>query len=39
MASPEKWNFPLLVGSIGLFLMLAGVMCLTRKVDWYSLKT
>ena len=32
-------DYALLVGSIGLFLILAGVMYLTRKVDWYSLKT
>jgi len=32
-------DYALLVGSIGLFLILAGVMYLTRKVNWYSLKT
>ncbi|MDI6792741.1 MAG: cell envelope integrity protein CreD [bacterium] len=31
-------DYALLVGSIGLFLVLATVMYLTRKIDWYSLK-
>jgi inner membrane protein len=30
-------DYALLIGSVGLFLMLAAVMFLTRKVDWYSL--
>ncbi len=32
-------DYALLVGSIGLFIMLATIMFLTRKVDWYSLKS
>lgn len=32
-------DYALLVGSIGLFLVLATIMYLTRKIDWYSLKT
>ncbi len=28
-------DFALLIGSLGLFLLLGGVMFLTRKVDWY----
>lgn len=31
-------DYALLVGSIGLFLVLATIMYLTRKIDWYSLK-
>jgi len=31
-------DYALLVGSIGLFIILATIMFLTRKVDWYSLK-
>ncbi|WP_411767757.1 cell envelope integrity protein CreD [Winogradskyella sp. A3E31] len=27
-------NYALLVGSIGLFLILASVMCVSRKIDW-----
>jgi inner membrane protein len=30
-------DYALLVGSIGLFLVLAAVMYLTRKIDWYEL--
>ena len=30
-------DYALLVGSIGLFIALAAIMFLTRKVDWYSL--
>jgi inner membrane protein len=29
-------DFALLIGSIGLFLILAGIMFATRRVDWYS---
>ncbi len=29
-------DYALLMGSIGLFIILSGVMYLTRKVDWYS---
>ena len=32
-------DYALLIGSVGLFLMLAVVMYLTRKVYWYSLKS
>jgi inner membrane protein len=32
-------DYALLIGSVGLFLVLATVMYLTRKVDWYSLKS
>lgn len=31
-------DYSLLVGSIGLFVVLATIMFLTRKVDWYALK-
>ena len=31
-------DYALLAGSIGLFAMLAGVMYLTRRVNWYDLK-
>jgi inner membrane protein len=30
-------DYALLVGSVGLFLLLAGVMWFTRHVDWYAL--
>lgn len=30
-------NFALLIGSVGLFAILAAVMYLTRKIDWHSL--
>jgi inner membrane protein len=30
-------DFALLVGALGLFLILAAVMMLTRKVDWYGM--
>lgn len=30
-------DYSLLLGSLGLFLILASVMFLTRKVDWYSI--
>jgi inner membrane protein len=30
-------DYALLVGSIGLFLVLATVMYLTRRIDWYAL--
>ena len=32
-------DYALLIGSIGLFVMLAAVMYLTRKIDWYSIKS
>ena len=31
-------DYALLAGSLGLFAMLALVMVLTRKVDWYDLR-
>lgn len=31
-------DYALLSGSVGLFLLLATVMFLTRKVDWYNHK-
>ncbi len=30
-------DYALLIGSLGLFLILAGIMIITRKVDWYKL--
>ncbi|MEL6392212.1 MAG: inner membrane CreD family protein, partial [Bacteroidota bacterium] len=30
-------DYALLVGSLGLFLILATIMYLTRNVDWYNL--
>ena len=30
-------DYALLLGSIGLFIILAGIMYLTRKIDWYRL--
>ena len=32
-------DYALLVGSIGLFVVLAIVMFLTRRIDWYALET
>jgi inner membrane protein len=32
-------DYALLMGSIGLFIVLATVMYLSRKIDWYSLNT
>ncbi len=29
-------DYALLVGSVGLFLILAGIMYLTRRIDWYA---
>jgi inner membrane protein len=31
-------DYALVAGSIGLFLMLAVLMFLTRKIDWFELK-
>jgi inner membrane protein len=31
-------DFALLIGSLGLFIVLAAVMYLSRKIDWYSVK-
>jgi len=30
-------DYALLIGSLGLFMILAGVMFVTRKVDWYTI--
>lgn len=32
-------DYALLAGSVGLFMLLAVIMYLTRKIDWYSLCT
>ena len=32
-------DYALLIGSVGLFVVIAGTMYLTRKLDWYSLGT
>ncbi len=32
-------DYALLAGSIGLFLLLATIMYLTRRIDWYALKS
>lgn len=32
-------DYALLMGSIGLFIVLATIMYLSRKIDWYSIKT
>ena len=32
-------DYALLMGSVGLFLVLAAVMYLTRKIDWYAIQT
>jgi inner membrane protein len=34
-AALQSEDYALLIGSLGLFAILAGVMVLTRKVDWY----
>ena len=34
-AALQSEDYALLIGSLGLFVILAGVMILTRKVDWY----
>lgn len=31
-------DYSLLIGSIGLFVILAAIMYLTRKIDWFSMK-
>ena len=31
-------DYALVAGALGLFVMLATVMFLTRKIDWYELK-
>lgn len=32
-------DYALLMGSIGLFIVLAAIMYLSRKIDWYAIKT
>jgi inner membrane protein len=32
-------DYALLMGSIGLFFVLAIIMYLSRKIDWYAIKT
>jgi inner membrane protein len=34
-AALQSEDYALLIGSLGLFVILAGLMILTRKVDWY----
>jgi inner membrane protein len=33
----QQEDYALLMGSIGLFIVLAGLMFITRKIDWYAL--
>jgi inner membrane protein len=33
----QQEDFALLVGSLGLFAILAGIMYLTRKIDWFAI--
>ena len=35
-AALKSEDYALLIGSLGLFVILAGVMLLTRRIDWYS---
>jgi inner membrane protein len=35
-AALKSEDYALLIGSLGLFVILAGVMILTRRIDWYS---
>ena len=35
----QMQDYALLMGSIGLFLVLGTIMYLSRKIDWYSIKT
>jgi inner membrane protein len=34
----QEQNYSLLFGSIGLFVILAGIMYITRNIDWYQLR-
>jgi inner membrane protein len=36
-AALKSEDYALLIGSLGLFVILAGVMVLTRRIDWYSM--
>ena len=31
-------DYALLIGSLGLFMILAAIMYVTRRVDWYALR-
>ncbi len=33
----QSEDYALLIGSLGLFVILAGIMVITRKLDWYTL--
>ncbi len=33
----QEQNYALLIGSVGLFIMLAIVMYITRHIDWFKL--
>jgi inner membrane protein len=35
-AALKSEDYALLIGSLGLFVILAGIMVLTRRIDWYS---
>jgi inner membrane protein involved in colicin E2 resistance len=35
-AALKSEDYALLIGSLGLFVILAGVMVLTRRINWYS---
>jgi inner membrane protein len=35
-AALKSEDYALLIGSLGLFVILAGVMVLTRRIDWYG---
>jgi inner membrane protein len=37
-AALKSEDYALLIGSLGLFGILAGVMLLTRRIDWYSVR-
>jgi inner membrane protein len=32
-------DYAILMGSIGLFVILSGIMLITRKIDWYSISS
>ena len=35
----QMQDYALVMGSIGLFLVLGTIMYLSRKIDWYAVKT
>jgi inner membrane protein len=37
-AALKSEDYALLIGSLGLFVILAGVMVLTRRINWYALR-